>query len=41
MPALGSCLLSLDSVTVTDLDFALRAILPGARDVGVLVPVPR
>src|SRR5262245_62561278 len=40
MPPLRCCLFSLDSVTVTDLDVALRATLPGARDIGVVVPVP-
>jgi len=40
MPALRCCLLSFDSAIVTDLDVALRAALPGARDIGVLVPVP-
>src|SRR5262245_56855552 len=40
MPALRSCLFSFDSAVVTDLDVALRARLPGARDIGVLVPVP-
>ena len=34
------CLFSFDSAIVTDLDVALRAHLPGARDIGVLVPVP-
>jgi hypothetical protein len=38
-PALRCCLFGLDSVVVTDLDVALRGSLPGARDVGVLVPV--
>src|SRR5438046_8623586 len=36
-PALRCCLFGLDSVLVTDLDVALRASLPGARDIGVLV----
>ena len=40
MPALRCCLFSFDSAIVTDLDVALRATLPGARDIGVLVPVP-
>jgi hypothetical protein len=39
MPALGCSFFSLDSAIVTDLDVALRARLPGARDIGVLVPV--
>ena len=38
-PALRCCLFGLDSVVVTDLDIAFRGSLPGARDVGVLVPV--
>jgi hypothetical protein len=38
-PALRCCLFGLDSVVVTDLDVALRGSLPGARDIGVLVPV--
>jgi hypothetical protein len=38
-PALRCCLFGLDSVVVTDLDVAFRGSLPGARDVGVLVPV--
>ena len=40
MPALRCCLFSFDSAIVTDLDVALRAHLPGARDIGALVPVP-
>jgi hypothetical protein len=39
MPALRCCLFALDSAAVTDLDVALRATLPGARDIGVLVPI--
>jgi hypothetical protein len=38
-PALRCCLFGLDSVVVTDLDVALRAVLPDARDIGVLVPL--
>lgn len=38
-PALRCCLFGLDSVVVTDLDVALRGALPGARDIGVLVPI--
>ena len=38
-PALRCCLFCLDSVVVTDLDVALRGALPGARDIGVLVPI--
>jgi DNA polymerase-3 subunit beta len=40
LPALRCCLFSFDSAVVTDLDVALRACLPGARDIGALVPVP-
>src|SRR5262249_47412975 len=40
LPALRCCLFSFDSAVVTDLAVALRAHLPGARDIGVLVPVP-
>ena len=40
MPALRCCLFAFDSAAVTDLDVALRATLPGARDIGALVPVP-
>jgi hypothetical protein len=39
MPALKCSLFSFESAIVTDLDVALRARIPGARDVGVLVPV--
>jgi DNA polymerase-3 subunit beta len=39
MPALRCSLFSFESAIVTDLDVALRARLPGARDIGVLVPV--
>ena len=38
-PALQSVLFGPDSVLVTDLDVALRASLPGARQIGVLLPV--
>src|SRR5436190_16782465 len=38
-PALRCCLFGLDSVVVTDLDVAFRGSLPGARDIGVLVPI--
>src|SRR5437867_8412587 len=40
LPALRCCLFAFDSAAVTDLDVALRAPLPGARDIEVLVPVP-
>src|SRR5262249_57587475 len=39
-PALRCCLFAFDSAVVTDLDVALRTHLPGARDIGVLVPAP-
>ena len=39
LPALRCCLFALDSAAVTDLDVTLRAHVPGARDIGVLVPV--
>jgi DNA polymerase-3 subunit beta len=39
MPALRCSAFSFESAIVTDLDVALRARLPGARDIGVLVPV--
>jgi hypothetical protein len=39
MPALQCSFFSFDSAIVTDFDVALRARLPGARDIGVLVPV--
>jgi DNA polymerase III beta subunit-like protein len=38
-PALRCCMFAFESMVVTDLDVALRGSLPGARDVGVLVPV--
>jgi hypothetical protein len=38
-PGLRSCVFGTDSVVVTDLDISLRTVLPGARDIGVLVPV--
>jgi hypothetical protein len=38
-PGLRSCLFGADSAVVTDLDVSLRAILLGARDIGVLIPV--
>jgi len=38
-PGLRCCLFGTDFAVVTDLDFALRTVLPGARDIGVLVPV--
>jgi DNA polymerase III beta subunit, C-terminal domain/DNA polymerase III beta subunit, central domain len=38
-PALRCCLFGFGSVVATELDVALRGSLPGARDVGVLVPV--
>jgi DNA polymerase-3 subunit beta len=39
MPALGCSLFSFESAVVTNLDVALRAHLPGARDIGGLIPV--
>jgi hypothetical protein len=39
MPGLRCCLFGTDSAVVTALDVSLRTILPGARDIGVLVPV--
>jgi DNA polymerase-3 subunit beta len=38
-PGLRSCIFGTDSAVVTDLDVSLRTILPGARDIGVLIPV--
>jgi hypothetical protein len=38
-PALRCCMFAFDSMVVTDLDVAFRGSLPGARDLGVLVPV--
>src|SRR5439155_21164141 len=38
-PALRCCMFAFDSMVVTDLDVAFRGSLPGARDIGVLVPV--
>jgi DNA polymerase III sliding clamp (beta) subunit (PCNA family) len=38
-PGLRCCLFGADSVIVTDLDLSLRTLLPGARDIGVLVPL--
>jgi hypothetical protein len=40
LPALRCCIFAFDSVAITDLDVALRAHVPGARNLGVLVPVP-
>jgi hypothetical protein len=37
-PQLRCCLFGVDAAVVTDLDVSVRAILPGARDIGVLVP---
>jgi len=38
-PGLRGCLFGADSIAVTNLDVSLRTVLPGARDIGVLVPV--
>src|SRR5262249_28942567 len=38
-PGLRCCLFGADSAVVTNLDLSLRTILPGARDIGVLIPV--
>jgi DNA polymerase III beta subunit, C-terminal domain len=38
-PGLRSCFLDTDFLVVTNLDISLRTLLPGARNVGVLVPV--
>jgi hypothetical protein len=38
-PGLRCSLFGADSAVVTDLDVSLRTILPGARDIGVLIPV--
>jgi DNA polymerase-3 subunit beta len=38
-PGLRCCLFGADSAVVTDLVVSLRTILPGARDIGVLIPV--
>jgi DNA polymerase III sliding clamp (beta) subunit (PCNA family) len=37
-PGLRCCLFGVDTAVVTDLDVSLRTTLPGARDIGVLVP---
>ena len=39
MLGLRCCLFGTDSAVVTDLDVSLRTVLPGARDIGALVPV--
>jgi hypothetical protein len=38
-PGLRCCRFATDTVVVTDLDVSLRTVLPGARDIGALIPV--